>query len=230
MKSFNLLFEKIGFRIDDQRLLNEAFTHRSVLNERPNCVHNERLEFLGDAVLELITTEFLFHNYNLPEGVLTNYRSALVKRETLAIAARKLDLGSYLILSRGEENSGGRSKDYLLANTFESLIGAVYIDKGYTHAATFIKEALLVELPSIIKAQAHIDAKSSFQENAQADLGITPHYQVISESGLDHNKTFVLGAFLETKQVGTGSGSSKHAAQMKAAEDALKNRKKWGEA
>lgn len=224
---FQYLFKKLGFEIIDQKLLLEAFTHRSVLNEKPQMVHNERLEFLGDAVLELVTTEHLFRTYDEPEGVLTNYRSALVKRDTLAFVARRLEIGAYLVLSRGEANSGGREKEYLLANTLESLIGAIYLDKGFEVVRDFIHKWILVELPIIIKSKAYLDAKSQFQELAQAERSITPHYNVISETGLDHNKTFVLGAFLEDEQVGEGSGGSKHEAQMNAAAAALKNKGKW---
>ena len=227
MKNYASLCKKFGFEIENQNLLAEAFVHRSVLNEKPKLVHNERLEFLGDAVLELVTTEFLYKNYNEPEGVLTNYRSALVKRETLAFVARKLDLGTYLILSRGEANSGGREKDYLLANTLEAVIGAIYLSMGLKVADEFIKKWILVELPSIIKSKAYMDAKSQFQEVSQAEKGITPHYEVVSEAGLDHDKTFVLGAYLEKAKVGEGEGSSKHVAQMNAAQDALKNKSKW---
>ncbi len=227
MKNFAPLFKKFGFEIEDTKLMTEAFVHRSVLNERPKMVHNERMEFLGDAVLELITTEYLYRNYNQPEGVLTNYRSALVKRETLAFVARKLDLGSYLILSRGEANSGGREKDYLLANALEAVIGAIYLSKGFEVSRVFIEKWVLVELPSIIKSKAYMDAKSQFQEVSQAEKGTTPHYEVVSEAGLDHEKTFILGAFLGNKKVGEGEGSSKHVAQMNAARDALKNKGKW---
>ena len=225
MQNFKPLFVKLGFELTDQKLLMEAFTHRSVCNERPNAEHNERLEFLGDAVLELVTTEYLFQNYSDPEGVLTNYRSALVKKESLASVARKLKLGDLLFLSRGEASSGGRNKDYLLANTLEALIGAIYLHKGYPSSQDFIQEWILVQLPQIIAS--HIDAKSQFQEEAQADLEVTPHYEVISESGLDHDKTFVLGAFLGGKKVGEGRGRSKREAQMKAAENALENKGNW---
>ncbi len=228
MKKFEPLFKKIGFRIEVEKVLIEAFTHRSVLNEKKGLKHNERLEFLGDAVLELATTDFLFHNYDLPEGTLTNYRSALVKRDTLARVSRDLELGKLLSLSRGEERSGGREKDYLLANTLEALIGAIYLTNGFEKAEKFIKKWILVELPAIIKSHAHVDPKSHFQELAQAEREITPHYEVLEEFGLDHDKTFVLGAFLDGEKVGEGKGGSKREAQMKAAEDALRNKDKWG--
>ncbi len=227
MERFAPLFKKIGFQIEDEKILTEAFTHRSVLNEKRGLQHNERLEFLGDAVLELVTTDFLFHNYDSQEGILTNYRSALVKKETLARIGRGLELGELLHLSRGEEASGGREKDYLLANTLEALIGAIYLVNGLEQAREFIGKWILVELPAIIKSEAHVDAKSNFQEVAQAEFEVTPHYEVLSESGPDHDKTFVLGAFLEEVQVGEGTGGSKREAQMRAAEDALKNKKNW---
>ena len=227
MTKYQNLFKKINIEIQDAEILNQAFTHRSVLNETPNSQHNERIEFLGDAVLELATTEFLFKNYKEPEGILTNYRSALVKRETLATVAKELDLGTLLHLSKGEERSGGREKDYLLANTLEALIGAIYLTKGYTTAESFIKKWIISHLPEIIKSESHVDPKSNFQEIAQAQQGTTPHYKVISQSGKDHNKTFTLGAYLNKNKVGEGQGKSKREAESKAAEDAIKNKKNW---
>ena len=187
---------------------------------------NERLEFLGDAVLELVVTEYLYLNYPNPEGDLTNWRSALVKGETLAKIAGELDLGEYLYLSHGEENSGGRSKDYLLANTFESIIGVVYLELGYDKAKEFIAKFLLVHLEGILKEGSHIDAKSKFQEIAQEKTGFTPAYQLLHDEGPDHDKIFTMGAYVEDRIVGKGKGNSKQAAEQKAAEDALK-RLKW---
>lgn len=211
-----------------QALFIEAFTHRSATNDTTTAEHNERLEFLGDAVLELVTTEFLFHKFADPEGVLTNYRSALVKRENLAAVARKLGLGEHLKLSKGEDRSGGRSKDYLLANTLEALIGALYLAGGMRVAQKFIQAFVLIELDAILEEGSHIDAKSAFQEFTQGEFGITPTYEVVEEQGKDHEKEFTIGAYLEGTLVGQGTGKSKKEAQTAAAWNALENREKWG--
>jgi len=225
---YKKLEKKIGFKFKDAKLIKNAFIHRSYLNEHKNSEmdSNERLEFLGDAVLELVVTEYLFTNYPNPEGELTNWRSALVKGEMLAKISRQLDLGQYLYLSHGEENSGGREKDYLLANTFESLIGVIYLELGYKKAKGFIEKFLLVHLKDILEKGAHIDAKSKFQELAQDRTGITPVYQLLHDEGPDHDKTFTMGAYIGERIVGKGKGSSKQSAEQKAAEDAL-SRLKW---
>jgi len=229
MKNFEDLFGKIGFGMKSQKLLLEAFTHRSAVNEHSDiAAHNERLEFLGDAVLELIATEFLYNKFpEKPEGELTNLRSALVKGDNLAEVARKLNLGEFLFLSHGEAKSGGAEKDYILANTVEAFIGAIYLDLGLEKAKEFIEKWILVDLEEIIKEGKHIDAKSEFQELAQDRMGITPHYEVVSESGPDHEKIFVLAAFLEDKKVGEGTGGSKKEAQVAAAADALVHKDLW---
>ena len=208
--------------------MRNAFVHRSYLNEHKSSKleSNERLEFLGDAVLELVVTEYLYVNYPNPEGELTNWRSALVKGETLAKIARHLDLGGYLFLSHGEENSGGRDKDYLLANTFEALIGVIYMELGYEKVKIFIEKFLLVHLKDILDKGSHIDAKSKFQELAQDKTGITPAYQLLHDEGPDHEKVFTMGAYIGERIVGKGQGNSKQSAEQKAAEDALK-RLKW---
>jgi ribonuclease-3 len=222
------LFKRIGFSISDNALLMEAFTHRSAVNESSQLrVHNERLEFLGDAVLELITTEFLYETFDSPEGELTNLRSALVKGDHLAQVARKLSMGEYLILSHGEKKSGGAEKDYLLANLIEAFIGAIYLDKGFDTAKKFIKEYILCDLDTILRQGSHRDSKSEFQEITQGQLGITPHYEVISENGLDHEKTFSIAAYIGEKKVGQGKGYSKKEAQVNAASDALTHKEKW---
>lgn len=225
---YHRLEELIGIAFDPSSLLRVAFVHRSYLNEHKTeeSEHNERLEFLGDAVLELVVTEHLYRNYSNPEGELTNWRSALVKREMLAEVARSLNLGDYLLLSRGEEQSGGRQKDYLLANVLEALIGVIYLEKGYTPAQAFIERFLLAHLKGILERGAHIDAKSQFQEIAQEKVGVTPVYQLVSEEGPDHDKRFTMGAYVEDRLVGKGVGNSKQIAEQKAAEDALK-RLKW---
>ena len=229
MASFKKLFDHIGFEIKNEKILSEAFTHRSAVNESSKIArHNERFEFLGDAVLELIATEFLFKNFpNHPEGELTNFRSALVKGDHLAEVAKKLDLGSYLVLSRGEAKSGGSEKEYLLANLVEAFIGAVYLDQGWDTAKQFVEQFVLCDLQGIMDSRLHIDAKSEFQELTQGTIGITPHYEVVSESGPDHDKIFILAAYLGEKKVGEGTGASKKEAQLAAAADALGKRGEW---
>jgi ribonuclease-3 len=222
-------FEKqIGMKFKNWHLLRTAFVHRSYLNEHKGSEleHNERLEFLGDAVLELVVTEYLYANYPNPEGDLTNWRSALVKGNMLAKIAKELNMGEYLFLSHGEEKSGGREKDYLLANTFEAVIGVIYLELGYKKAKKFIEKFLLVRLDEILKTGSHIDAKSKLQEIAQEKVGVTPNYELQHEEGPDHDKIFTMGAFIGDRMVGKGNGSSKQIAEQVAAEDALK-RLKW---
>ena len=222
-------FEKqIGMKFKNWHLLRTAFVHRSYLNEHKSSEleHNERLEFLGDAVLELVVTEHLYCEFPNPEGDLTNWRSALVKGTMLAKVAKELDIGKYLFLSHGEEKSGGREKDYLLANTFEAVIGVIYLELGYKKAKKFIDKFLLVRLDEILKTGSHIDAKSKLQEIAQEKVGTTPDYQIQHEEGPDHDKMFTMGAFIGDRMVGKGKGSSKQIAEQVAAEDALK-RLKW---
>src|SRR3989338_8910718 len=178
---YKKLEKKIGLKFKNYDLLRTAFVHRSYLNEHKSSAfeHNERLEFLGDAVLELVVTEYLYKNYPDPEGDLTNWHSALVKGEMLSKIARELGLGEFLFLSHGEERSGGREKNYLLANTFESLIGAIYLEFGYAKARDFIAKFLLVHLTAILEKGEHIDAKSRFQETVQEKAGVTPTYALI---------------------------------------------------
>lgn len=233
MENFESLFQRINLDFslfkNHESVFSEAFTHRSSVNENSKIlVHNERLEFLGDAVLELITTEFLFHKFNeLPEGEMTNFRSALVKKETLAKVSRKLELGTLLRMSKGEARSGGREKDYLLANLLEAFIGALYLTAHYEVTQKFIETFILRELDEILENALHIDAKSQFQELTQGKLGITPNYEVLDSFGKDHAKTFILGAFLNKTKVGEGKGGSKKEAQVMAAQNALDNLKKW---
>lgn len=222
-------FEKqIGMKFKNWHLLRTAFVHRSYLNEHKSSEleHNERLEFLGDAVLELVVTEHLYCEFPNPEGDLTNWRSALVKGTMLAKVSKELGIGEYLFLSHGEEKSGGREKDYLLANTFEAVIGVIYLELGYKKAKKFIDKFLLVRLDEILKTGSHIDAKSKLQEMAQEKVGTTPDYQIQHEEGPDHDKIFTMGAFIGDRMVGKGNGSSKQIAEQVAAEDALK-RLKW---
>lgn len=218
---------KIDIKFEDRELLKTAFVHKSYVNEHRNqgIKHNERLEFLGDAVLELATTKHLFTNYpKQNEGQMTTFRSALVKGRHLAEIAEQLELGQYLFLSNGEEKSGGRQKKYILANTVESLIGAIYLEKGYDIAEKFIKQFILTKLDEIIEKGLHIDAKSRFQEICQEKESITPHYEVIEATGPDHKKIFVMGAYIEDELIAKGSGSSKQKAEEKAAKNALKEK------
>jgi ribonuclease-3 len=214
----------IGINFTDKETLALAFVHKSFVNEHPEQLYyNERLEFLGDAVLELSVTAFLYHGYpTQPEGKLTNWRSALVKGKNLAKTAAEVGIGEFLLLSRGEDMSGGRNKDYILANTMEALIGAIYLDKGYDSADKFIQKYITVSLEEIIRKGLDIDAKSNVQEIAQEKLGLTPKYESIAESGPDHNKTFVMGIYFGKKLAGTGQGNSKQEAEQAAAFDAIK--------
>lgn len=223
MADFDILKQHTGLTDHDPELLDRVFIHRSYVNEHrhENLRSNERLEFLGDAVLELVTTEYLFRNFDKSEGELTNWRSALVKGVTLAKVAKKLDLGSYLKLSKGEEKSGGRDKEYLLANTVEALIGYIYLQGGYAKAQLFIHKYILVLLQDILENKLHIDAKSHFQEISQEKLGVTPTYHVLSEEGPDHKKTFTMGVYLGDDLVAEGEGSSKQIAEQQAARAGL---------
>lgn len=221
-EDLEMIEKKIGLTFDNKDFLKLAFTHRSYLNENKRIKeHNERLEFLGDAVLELAVTEHLYKNYKNPEGELTNWRSALVKTETISETAKELGYEEHLKLSKGESKSTGRARQLILANTFEAVVGAIYLDQGFEVARKFIEEKLIVKLPKILETKAYIDAKSSFQELAQEKEGITPVYKVLSEEGPDHEKIFTMGVYLEEKQIGKGTGPSKQSAEQAAAGDAL---------
>lgn len=229
MKDFSLLEKKISVKFKNKDLLIQAFCHRSYLNENPDFYlnHNERLEFLGDAVLELVVTEYLFQKYpNKSEGELTNWRSALVNAKQLFQVAEELDLNEFLLLSRGESKELGKARKYILANVFEALIGAFYLDSGYKKCQEFIKKYLIKHLSEIIKKGLFRDAKSSFQEGAQEKVSITPTYKVLKEWGPDHAKHFIVGVFLEKELVAQGEGSSKQEAEEKAAQNALE-KKNW---
>lgn len=208
---------------EDIDLLVTAFTHRSYLNEHKKTAkeHNERLEFLGDAVLELAVTKHLFENFNEPEGILTNWRSALVRTESIGAAAKKLGFADFLRLSRGERRGSERAKDQILANTFEAVIGAIYLDKGYDAAKEFIEKHILSTLGSILESGSWMDAKSKLQELVQKHESITPVYKVISEEGPDHEKEFSIGVYVGEEVRGEGTGPNKQIAQQKAAEAAL---------
>jgi len=220
----------IGVKFKNKELLMESLTHRSYINEKPHLKlkHNERLEFLGDAVLELVVTEYLFEKYpQKPEGELTNFRAALVKAPTLTQIANEINLNDYMFLSKGEAKDIGKARQYILANAFEALIGAVYLDRGYDVSRSFIEKIVLAPRVEALTPKTLRDAKSWFQEQAQEKEGVTPSYKVLSEWGPDHNKHFVSGVYLGDKLIAEGEGASKQEAQQKAAEAGLK-KKKWG--
>jgi ribonuclease-3 len=214
----------LGYEFNDPGVLITAFTHRSYVNEHKKSVdtHNERLEFLGDAVLELAVTRYLFTTYSEPEGILTNWRSALVRTESIGAAATRLGFEPLLRLSKGEKRGSNRARQQILANSFEAVIGAIYLDQGYDKAEEFIASNIISTLPEILETGSWRDGKSYLQEVAQEKDGYTPVYKVLSEEGPDHDKTFTLGVFIGTQLRGKGSGSSKQSAQQKAAEEALK--------
>jgi len=224
MKDFSLLEKKLNLTFKNKDFLIQAFVHRSYLNENPDFYlpHNERLEFLGDAVLELIVTQYLYQKYpKKSEGELTNWRAALVNTKQLSEIAKDLDFNDFLLLSRGEAKELGKARQYILGNTFEALIGAIYLDQGYQACEDFIKKYLTVKLPEIIEKGLFKDAKSRFQEEAQERVGITPSYQVLEEWGPDHAKQFIIGVFLGENLVAKGEGSSKQEAEEEAAKEAL---------
>src|SRR3989339_691094 len=224
LEQLKALEDTIGIDFKNKDLIRQVFVHRSYLNENRNfdLGHNERLEFLGDAVLELVVTEYLFKNYPNPEGELTNWRAALVNAKMLSDTAHEFELYDYLYLSRGEsKDNNAKAKNYILANAFEAVIGAIYLDRGFKAIQKFISDKLLVKLDYILEHQLYLDAKSHFQEITQEKVGITPNYKVLEESGPDHNKKFVIGAYLGEELVAKGEGTSKQEAQMSAAENAL---------
>lgn len=230
MKNFSKFEQKTGIKFKNQNLLKQAFTHRSYLNENPawkNIGHNERLEFLGDAVLELAVTEKLYHLYpEKPEGELTSIRAALVNTIMLSQMADRLNINDFLLLSRGEAKDLGKGRQYILANAFEALVGALYLDQGYEKAVSFLAEVLFPQIKEIVEKHLWQDAKSLFQERAQEIVGITPGYEVLKEWGPDHDKTFIVGVFLEKEKVAEGQGSSKQEAEQAAAQKAL-HQKNW---
>lgn len=224
MKDLSLFEKKIGIAFNDKNLLKQAFIHRSYINENPNVglEHNERLEFLGDAVLELVVTSFLFRTYlESNEGELTAYRAALVNTISISKAASELGMNEYLLLSKGEAKDTGKARQYILANTFESMIGAIYLDQGYGAAEKFIADNLFPYIDEVIAKRLWQDAKSHFQEKAQDKAGITPSYKVLREEGPDHEKVFTVGVFLKEELVAEGNGSSKQEAEQDAAKNAL---------
>jgi len=222
--------ETLGFNFNDVGLLITAFTHRSYLNEHKKTVkeHNERLEFLGDAVLELVVTEYLYINYDEPEGILTNWRSALVRTESIGAAAEKFGFEALLRLSRGEKKGTRRGRAQILANSFEAVIGAIYLDQGYDRAKEFISKSILATFSEILNNGTWQDPKSQLQEIAQSREGFTPVYKVMVEEGPDHDKTFTVGVYVDGRLLGKGQGPSKQAGQQKAAGVALKTYAKEG--
>ena len=223
MEDLSKLEETIGCTFKNKDLLKQALVHRSYINEHKHFElgHNERLEFLGDAVLELVVTDHLYLNYELPEGELTNLRAAVVRGEMLSRVANELGMSDFLLLSRGEQKGGEKARNYIMANAFEALIGAIYLDLGYEAAKEFIDKFIVTKLPEVVEHGLHIDSKSKFQEVAQEKFKATPSYRVLDEDGLDHEKQFVIGVFVGKEKMGEGAGSSKQEAQQEAAKQAL---------
>ncbi|MSU75118.1 MAG: ribonuclease III [Candidatus Magasanikbacteria bacterium] len=224
-KNFPELEDQLGITFKNPELLIQSFVHRSYLNEHHDFPlgQNERLEFLGDAVLELIVTEFLFNEYLNPEGELTNWRAALVNAVMLSKIAFEIGMEPYLFLSHGEaKDAGTKARGYIMANAIEALIGAIYLDQGYDMARQFITRWVLIKLPEVLEQGLYLDAKSRFQESAQELLGVTPTYRVLHEEGPDHAKNFRVGVFVDKELVAAGVGTSKQEAQTEAAEAAVK--------
>jgi ribonuclease-3 len=221
--------ETSGITFKNKELLRRAFTHRSFLNENrgSESSHNERLEFLGDAVLELIVTEYLFEKYpDSNEGDLTAYRASLVNAIILSEVAQKINVNDFLLLSKGEAKDTGKARQYILANTMEAIIGAIYLDQGYDIARYFISKNLFHLIDVIIAEKSWIDAKSKFQEKAQEKEGLTPQYKSLKEEGPDHDKRFTIGVYLDSELIAEGDGMSKQEAEQVAAKKAL-DIKKW---
>ncbi len=222
---FSKFEETLGLSFNNKALLRQAFTHRSYINENRSSglAHNERLEYLGDAVLQLVTTDFLFKKFpDKDEGELTSIRSALVNADTCASVAQKLSMNDFLLLSKGESKDTGRARQYILANTFEAIIGAIYLDRGYNEAVNFINKHITPLTEAIVEGGTWVDAKSLFQAKAQENLSHTPMYKTLSESGPDHDKQFSVGVFVGEDKMGVGEGKSKQDAEQAAARDALK--------
>lgn len=222
---FEFLQKQINTELTNMELFKTAFTHRSYLNEHPEYKNesNERLEFLGDAVLQLLSSEYLFENYpGSPEGDLTNFRSAVVCTSSLAEEAKRLNYGVLLLLSNGEESTGGRDREYILANTFEAVLGALFIEKNLDFCRKFVEKELFYKVEEIIKTEGYKDAKSKFQEVAQEKKSITPNYEVLESWGPDHEKQFKVGVYLGKELWGEGRGRSKQKAEQQAAFSALK--------
>lgn len=218
--------KKLGLNFKNQSLIEQVFIHRSYINEHKSSglSHNERLEFLGDAVLELAVTEHLFNKFDRPEGEMTAWRSALVKGESLSTEAKNIGMEEYLKVSRGEAKNSGKARDLILANTFEALLGAIYLDLGYDTAKNFVEKHIIYKLNDILENNHFIDAKSHLQELCQEKFSITPTYETVSEKGPDHNKKFIVEVLVGKKKMGEGEGNSKQRAQIAAAANALENK------
>lgn len=228
-KDLTVLEERLGVKFQNIDTLRQALVHRSYINEHPgfHLGHNERLEFLGDAVLELVITEHLYNNFTNPEGELTNWRAALVNAEMNADLCIKLDVDEFLYLSKGEsKDNQSKARRYILANAFESIIGAIYVDLGWDASKDFITRTSLAELPRVLEQKLYIDPKSRFQEASQDRFSVTPSYKVLEETGPDHNKKFVVGVYLNKELIAEGEGTSKHEAQVAAAAAAI-DKKGW---
>ncbi len=230
MPDIKKLESKLNIKFKDRDKLKQALVHRSYINEHSDFSlgHNERLEFLGDAVLELIITKYLFNHYpQKPEGVLTNWRASLVNSKMLYQVAKELDLNDYLYLSKGEaKEKSSKSRHFIMADAVEAIIGAMYLDQGLDKVEIFINEYIVSKLHHIINNELYLDPKSKLQENAQEQEGITPHYELLEEKGPDHEKIFTIGVYFKDKLIAKGGGSSKQEAQVDAANKALKI-KKW---
>ncbi|MEA3463631.1 MAG: ribonuclease III [Patescibacteria group bacterium] len=230
MKNFSELEKQIDIKFKNRDLLIQSIVHRSYINEHPDFAlgHNERFEFLGDAILEIVVTEYLFFKFpQTPEGDLTNWRASLVNSKMLAQVANELNLEKYLYLSKGEaKDKNSKARQYIVANAVEALIGAIYLDQGIRAAKKFIKKFMLSKLENILANQLYIDPKSKFQEKAQEVYGVTPHYKILSEVGPDHAKTFEVGLYLNEELIAKDKGSSKQEAQIAAAGKGIKE-KKW---
>ncbi len=219
--------EKLGFEFNDINLLVLALTHRSYVNEHKSVhEHNERLEFLGDAVLELVSSDFLYRNYEYPEGVMTALRAALVRTESIGDAGKELGYEPLVRLSKGEKQGSERAHDSILADCFEAVIGAIYLDQGYDAAKEFINKHILVKIDTILEEESWRDPKSYVQELAQKIDGMTPVYRTLKEDGPDHDKTFTVGIYVGDKLKGTGTGHSKQEAQTEAAKEGVKKYRK----
>ena len=220
--------EKLGIDFHDINLLITALTHRSYVNEHKKTVtqHNERLEFLGDAVLEIVTSDFLFRNYDEPEGIMTSWRAALVNTEANAAAGERLGYANLVRLSKGEKHGSERAHHVIMADCYEAIIGAIYLDQGYQAASDFIYQNSLIKINEILETESWRDAKSYLQELAQKIDNTTPTYQVMKEDGPDHDKTFTLGVYVAGRLLGTAVGHSKQEAQVKAATEAIRRYKK----
>jgi ribonuclease III len=226
MDNLKKLINNWGVKFDDINLLKQALVHRSYLNENPDfsCGHNERLEFLGDAVLEIVVTEYLYFKFpQTPEGVLTSWRASLVNSKMLHRVAVDLDIENYLYLSKGEaKDKNKKSRQYILANAVEAIIGAIYLDQNIVEVKKFIDKYILTKFKEILNNKSYLDPKSRFQEKSQEKRGITPHYEIIEETGPDHDKNFKVGLYLNNELISTGQGSSKQEAQIDAASAGLK--------